>query len=161
MIRTDFRVIQGFPAPADIAPYIALLCEDTGAQLSGAYRGADAEHLLLAHGQNNQDGMFNAGPDAKLQSLNPSGTSTHELFSDGEVYPYVKRGDPLEWWQMGWGVNPEKADEVVHYAESIGWDVFQPYPHFTDHLNFRFPPQLWSTDMLMRIINLRDTLPRS
>jgi hypothetical protein len=162
----DFCIIQGHPAPVDIAPYIAILIEDTGAEVDGIYRGQDAYELLKAHGHYSQSEVYYADEETRqrqgtLRSLNAPGYSTHELRSDGEAYPYVPRGEPLEWWQLGFGVDLDHSDAVVACGKSYGWKLFHPYEIFHDHINFREPPQVWHTAVMARILSLRETLPRS
>jgi hypothetical protein len=50
----QFRVIDGCPCPASIAPYVYIVLRDAGQTASSIYRGADAAALLHAHGKSTQ-----------------------------------------------------------------------------------------------------------
>lgn len=154
----DFRVINGCPVNATIAPYIALLVHDTGATVNSLYRGQDAEGILHAHGKHSQRELYATLPRGVA---NPPGRSTHELRSDGVAYPGPV-GRQLEWWQQGIDVNDRDVARMIRAARARGWDLAQPYKAGVEfhHLNFRSRPRPKGPRTLAKLIQLRATLPR-
>lgn len=154
---SDFRVIQGCPCNALLAPYIALLVRDTGATVNSIYRGDDAAALLHRHGKHTQRELFETLPSGVA---NPPGRSTHELRSDAVSYRGPV-GRHLEPWQEGFDVNDGDVPRLIARAKHYGWELFQPYRAGVEfhHLNFRRRPVSRGT-VRARIIWLRTRLPR-
>lgn len=164
----DFRVIDGCPVPALVAPYFAVALQDA---LPGArrvspesiYRGDDARAILHAHDKHTQsevirlhkEGVPGFGP------ANPVNVSTHCLFNDGIAYPRLRRGAALEDWQVGLDVPDEFVRAVIAAAARHGWHLHQPYSSGSErhHLNFVTRPQARGT-MRARIIVVRARLPK-
>src|SRR5436309_2109520 len=93
--KPGWRTIQGRPVWSDIAPYIAILVNDTGQRVTSINRSRAAEPILNAHGLHSQAQLYDlsvhgtpqqrrdAGLDPNGGGVNPPGLSTHEKFSDG------------------------------------------------------------------------------
>lgn len=155
----SFRVVQGCPVNASIAPYIALLAQDCGARINSLYRGEDAKHLLHRHGKHSQGELYATLPRG---TANPPGRSTHELRSDGVAYP-GPIGRKLAWWQQGIDVNDRDVPRMKEAARRRGWELFQAYHAGVEfhHLNFARRPRAKGPRTLAKLIRLRATLPRS
>lgn len=168
MAKHEFRVVQGAPAPKNIAPYISIILSDAGAGVNSIYRGDDARALLNAHGHKSQAQLSDDWQHRRPGALpaNPPGFSTHELKSDGslgiwQAY-HVPRGGDLPWWGQGFDVNDSQVAAVKRAAAKHNWQVWQPYPTGSEfhHLNFRVEPKPHSLKDNLRIKRLRLTLPR-
>lgn len=163
MAKHAFRVVQGCPCPQNIAPYIAIVLNDTKAFVNSIYRGADAEKLLNAHGHMSQAQLYSGWEQRRVGFLpaNPPGFSTHELKSDGVAYPHVPRGHDLPWWCQGFDVNDSEVVRVIAAAHRYGWELWRPYSSGSElhHLNFRRQPKP-TRRTAVRIVRLRLTLPR-
>jgi len=159
---SDFRVIQGCPVNAIIAPYIWIVTNDCHATVNSIYRGEDAAGILHAHGHHTQAELYEMYLNGQGYPANPPGFSTHELRSDGHAYPRVPRGDALAWWQQGFDVNDADVANVEAQAHKRGWWLFRPYQSGSEfhHLNFETKPIPRSPQTLYRIKRLRSTLPR-
>lgn len=160
-MKHEFRVIQGCPAPKNIAPYIAIVVNDAHATLNSAYRGTDSEPILNRHGKSSQRQLWDLFQAGRGNPANPPGFSTHEQKSDGVAYPTVPRGHDLAWWQIGFDVNDSDVARVIAAARRYGWVLWQPYPGGSEfhHLNFRQEPRP-TRRTKFRIFRLRATLPR-
>jgi hypothetical protein len=154
---SNFRVIQGSPCNATLAPYIALLVKDTHAIVESIYRGEDARAILNAHGKHTQAQLFRELPRGMA---NPPGQSTHELRSDGVAYSGPV-GRPLEWWEEGFDVRDEFVRAVEARARHYGWELKQPYKVGKEfhHLNFARRPTCKGL-LRAHIIAIRAVLPR-
>lgn len=155
---SSFRVIDGCPCNATLAPYIELLRRETMATVNSIYRGEDAAAILHRHGKHTQAELYATMPAG---TCNPPGRSTHELRSDGVAYSGPV-GRQLEWWQQGFDVNDGDVKRLIRAAERHGWVLFQPYQSGTEfhHLNFRRRPISRLRDK-PRLIVIRATLPSS
>jgi hypothetical protein len=155
---SNFRVIQGCPCNAMIAPYFALLVKDTGATVNSIYRGEDAAAILHRHGKHTQAELYRTLPAG---TANPPGRSTHELKSDGVAYPRVPLGHGLEDWQEGIDVNDGDVGRMKARAAHYGWELKQPYKSGVEfhHLNFARRPTCKGL-LRVHIIQIRATLPR-
>jgi hypothetical protein len=157
-----FRLIDGCPVPASIAPYIYIVLRDAGMTAESIYRGDDARDLLHAHGKRTQR-EIHADP-ALARISNPAGQSQHELRSDG-VGNTGPVGRKLESWQVGVdsGGNDEASKQRIEtVARKHGWRVKHPYSRGVEghHWCFSHKPHPHSLRMRARIIRLRATLPR-
>jgi hypothetical protein len=161
---TDFRVIQGCPCNAMIAPYYGILVKETHATVESIYRGDDAKAILHAHGKHTQsevirlhkEGVPGFGP------ANAVSVSTHCLFNDGVAYPNIRRGAHLEDWQEGIDARDSDVRALIARAKHYGWHLRQPYDSGSEfhHLNFAVRPVPHSAAMRARIILWRTRLPR-
>lgn len=156
----SYRVINGCPVNSWLAPYLAILVEDTGAHINSLYRGDDkaAVAILHAHGHHTQRELYATMPPGVA---NPPGRSTHELRSDGVAYagPVGRR---LRWWQQGIDVNDGDVHNMIVAAARRGWALRQPYKAGIEfhHLNFARPPRPMGPATVRKIVRLRLTLPR-
>lgn len=156
-----FRVIDGCPCPATIAPYVYLVLRRAGQNASSIYRGEDAKAILHRHGKHTQAEIHAAMPAIS----NPPGLSQHELRSDGYGNPKVPRGGKLEAWQVGIdsGTDSPHDKAAVHgAAKHYGWHIRHPYRRGVEghHWCFATRPKPHSLRMRAKIIRLRATLPR-
>lgn len=161
----QFRVLQGCPCPASIAPYFALLAEDCAKHgwpvtFNSIYRGDDAAALLHAHGKRTQREIH---ADPALASIsNPPGFSSHELRSDGNPIYHTRRGLPLPEWQQGIDVNDADVSRLIATARARGWTLARPYTSGAEfhHLVFAIQPRPQGPRTMVKLIRLRATLPR-
>lgn len=166
----SFRVIQGCPVRADIAPYIAMCVDDVRAEVESIYRGDGARAILNKHGKHSQYQLYHATPAERaawgvLGTPNRPGHSTHELFSDGVAFPGVPDGQPLPWWCQGFDVNDADAQNVINAAARHGWILFRPYGSGIEYHHLCFlhrpkRPRVGSADW-RRLWRLRLTMARS
>jgi hypothetical protein len=159
--RIKFRVIDGCPVPASVAPYVYLVLRRAGHTASSIYRGEDARKLLHAHGKQTQAEIHQALPHIS----NPPGLSQHELRSDGVGTPNVPRGGHLHEWQVGVdsGTNDVTAQALTEAAaRGLGWKIRHPYRKGAEghHWQFATRPKPKGLRQRARIIRLRATLPR-
>lgn len=158
-----FRVIDGCPCPASIAPYVYLVIRGAGQDAESIFRGKEARELLHRHGKRTQ-GEIHADP--KLASIsNPEGFSQHELKSDGIGNPHVPRGGDLEEWQIGVdsGTDDQAAEARIEAsARRHGWRVRHPYKKGAEghHWCFATKPRPHGLKQRAKIVHLRATLPR-
>lgn len=154
---SDFRVIQGCPANATVAPYIFIVTHEAKATVNSIYRGADAASILHRHGKSTQAEIHQQLPAIS----NPPGRSTHELRSDGVAYQ-VPVGSHLPWWGQGFDVNDSDVDRVIRAAKKHGWHIWRPYARGVEyhHLNFMYQPKPYGITMAAKLIRVRATLPR-
>jgi hypothetical protein len=164
---THLCVVQECPVYADIGPYISLLATDAKATIDSIFRGAAGTKILNRYGKHSQPQLCDATPEQRIEwgilgTPNAAGFSTHELFSDGVAYPYIPRGEKLEWWMQGFDVNDADVDRVKLQAAEHGWELWQPYPGSDEnhHLNFKSKPSP-GPRTIDRIYSLRHSLPRS
>lgn len=164
-VKHDFRVYQGCAVPKNIAPYIAIVCDDAHAEVDSIYRGDDARQILNRHGKHTQFQLYHATPAQRrawgvLGQPNKPGRSTHEQFSDAVAYAGPV-GRSLAWWEIGFDVDAAAAGRVIAQARRHGWDLFRPYSSGAElhHLNFRKQPRP-GPRTAARIIRLRRTLKR-
>lgn len=152
-----FRVIQGCPVNATIAPYLFLLFKEARATCNSIYRGEDAKAILHRHGKSTQAEIHQQLPSIS----NPPGRSTHELRSDGVAFAGPV-GRHLDWWQQGFDVNDNDTERVIRVAKKHGWKVFRPYARGVEyhHLCFHEPPKPYGAVMRARLVAIRATLPR-
>jgi hypothetical protein len=156
-----FRLIDGCPCPAGVAPYWKLVLDRAGQSASSIYRGEDAKSLLHAHGKSTQAEIHIAFPAIS----NPAGYSQHELRSDGFGNPKVPRGGRLRPWQIGVdsGTNSE-ADKaaIAAAARHYGWHVRHPYPRGVEghHACFARRPRARGLRQWRLIRRTRRSLPR-
>lgn len=157
----QFRVVDGCPVPALVAPYVHLVLREAGQAASSIYRGEDARGLLHAHGKQTQAEIHRALPNIS----NPPGLSQHELRSDGVANPHVPRGGKLKRWQVGVdsGTDDQAAqDRITQAARRLGWHVRHPYSRGVEghHWCFATKPRPKGVRQRAKIIHLRATLPR-
>lgn len=158
-----FRIVDGCPAPASVAPYIYLVLRGAGQQAESIYRGSDAKHLLHKHGKRTQ-AEIHADP-ALAHISNEEGHSQHDLHSDGVGNPHVPDGGRLEEWQVGVdsGTNDKVSkDAITHAARRLGFKVKHPYKKGAEghHWAFATKPRPRGLKQRAQIIHLRATLPR-
>lgn len=155
-----FRVIQGSPFPASIAPYFALLVRDCRATVNSGYRGTDAAAILHKHHKSTQAELYKNLPAGVA---NPPGFSSHELYSDGNKLFGVPRGHRLPAWRCGIDVNDQDVPGMIRAARARGWVLVQPYTSGAErhHLNFARQPRPKGPQTMARLVHLRATLPRS
>lgn len=139
----SYAVVDGCPAPAELAPILARILARSGARLQSCYRGADAEALLARLGKHSQKWLYDhQGRPEQPNAANPPGRSTHELRNDGVAYPGPP-GATLEWWQCGIDVDDSHVQAFIREAAREGYTVTVTYPTSRSeyhHLNFRKPP---------------------
>lgn len=170
-----FIVVQGSPIRADIGAYVQCCLEDAypgkrHATLTSAYRGADAEHILNRHGKHSQRQLWEASPAQRaawgvLGTPNRPGHSSHELFSDGNLFFGVPDGRSLAWWQQGVDVSDPDVEAVIMAAAHKGWKLARPYPSGIEHHHLGFAerpkrPALGS-ELWRRLVRIRATYPRN
>jgi len=160
MART-FRVIDGCPVPASIAPYVHLVLRDAGQTANSIYRGEDAAALLRRHGKRTQAQIHRDLPAIS----NPPGRSTHELRSDGVAYPGPV-GRPLREWQVGVDSGTDSAADaaaIERAARGRRWKVVHPYRSGVErhHWNFAERPRPRGPRTRAKVIYLRARLPRA
>jgi hypothetical protein len=156
-----FRVIDGCPCPASVAPYVYLVLREAGHTASSIYRGDDAKAILHRHDKRTQREIHIALPAIS----NPPGFSQHELRSDGAGNPHVPGGGRLKPWQVGVdsGTNsPADQARVEAAARRLGWHVRHPYSRGVEghHWCFARRPRPKGLRQRAQIIRLRATLPR-
>lgn len=156
----EFRVVDGCPAPASIAPYIHIVTHRAGQVCASIYRGADADAILHAHGKHDQAEIHVMYPAIS----NPAGRSTHELRSDGVAFAGPV-GRHLEEWQVGvdsGGDDQASKDAIVAAAAYYGWKVFHPYARGVEghHWCFREQPHPNNHFSAHHISVIRAALPR-
>lgn len=158
----SFRVINGCPCPANIAPYMSIVLTDAKAHANSIYRGTDAAALLHKYGHSTQAELYTLYQTGRGNPANPPGFSTHELKSDGAAFPAFPRGADLPWWCQGIDVDDALVERCIAAAKSHGWTMWQPYPAGSEyhHLCFRQQPRP-GLRTAARIVRLRATLPRS
>lgn len=157
---SKFRVIDGCPCPASIAPYVARILKRAGQDANSIYRGEDARALLHRHGKHTQAEIWSAAP---LGVANPPGRSTHELRSDGVAYA-GPIGRKLQDWQVGVdsGSNtPAAARAIERAARFYGWKVRHPYSAGVElhHWNFVQRPRPKNPRQLLNLVRERRALP--
>jgi hypothetical protein len=148
--RPKWLVIDGCPAPYDVAPYIYLILRRAGQSASSIYRGDDpaARPILHRHGKHTQREMENASPAQRAEwgitgTPNPAGRSMHELRSDG----VAKRGPVgrhLEEWEVGVdsGVNNDiTRQQLRRAAQHYGLEIYFPYDSVVEYHHWGFHRQ--------------------
>lgn len=150
---TSYRVIDGCPVPASVAPYVYLVLRRAGHTASSIYRGADARELLHRHGKRTQAEIHRDMPAIS----NPPGLSQHEL-RDGA-------GRPLEEWQIGVdsGTDSSADKRAINAAAAhYGWATHHPYSRGVEghHWQFKRRPRPRGIKQRAQIIRLRATLPK-
>jgi hypothetical protein len=156
-----FRVIDGCPCPASIAPYVHIVLREAGQIASSIYRGEDAAALLHAHGKHTQAEVHQMLPGIS----NPPGRSQHELRSDGvgNLGPVGRR---LEEWQIGVDSGTDDAAakaRVEAAARKHTFTIRHPYTRGVEghHWCFAVRPRPRNLRQRARIIALRAILARS
>lgn len=157
----QFRIVDGCPCPASVAPYIYMVLREAGQTASSIYRGDDAATLLHRYGKHTQAEIHRLMPAIS----NPAGFSQHELRSDGAGNLRVPRGGRLEEWQVGvdsGGDGDAAKAAIEHAARRLGWYARHPYPRGVEghHWCFGRQPKPTSLKQRAKIIRLRATLPR-
>jgi hypothetical protein len=157
-----FRVIDGCPCPASIAPYVYLVLRRTGRSASSIYRGEDARAILHRHGHKTQREIFDTSPPGVA---NPPGQSMHELRSDGRAKTGPV-GRHLEEWEIGVdsGTNSSHDKRAINAAAAhYGWTTYHPYRAGVEghHWGFRHQPKPHGLKQRAQIIALRARLPRT
>lgn len=162
-MASHWRVIDGCPAPRDVAPYIYLVLRRAGQTANSIYRGPGktARAILHRHGKHTQAELYATDPTL----ANPPGFSQHELRSDGRANPRVPAGGKLEDWQVGVDSGSDsKHDQrkVEKAARHYGWHVHHPYTRGVEghHWCFVTQPHPHSKWMRLKIIAVRAALPR-
>jgi hypothetical protein len=151
---TRFRVIDGCPVPASIAPYVYIVLRDAGHTASSIYRGDDARAILHRHGKRTQAEIHRDMPAIS----NPPGRSQHELRNEN--------GQPLAEWQIGVdsGTDSSRDKRAINAAAARnGWATHHPYKRGVEghHWQFLRRPKPRDLKQRARIIRLRATLPRT
>ncbi len=156
-----FRVIDGCPCPASIAPYVARILKRAGQDANSIYRGEDARELLHRHGKRTQRELYR---DLPRGVANPPGRSSHELRSDGAAFAGPV-GRKLQEWQIGVdsGSNTRAAARAIEWAaRSYGWEVRHPYSAGVElhHWNFVRRPRPRNPRQLYNLVRERAALPK-
>jgi hypothetical protein len=157
----QFRVVDGCPAPASIAPYIHLVLRQAGQTASSIYRGSDADAILHAHGKHDQAEIHRMYPTIS----NPPGRSQHELRSDGVGNPGPV-GRELQEWEVGvdsGGDDQASKLAVTRAAQHFGWTIRHPYSRGVEFHHWCFARQPRArrfSKTWWRIVHLRATLPK-
>lgn len=158
----EFRVIDGCPCPASIAPYVYLVLRHARQTAQSIYRGGDAKALLHANGKHTQR-EIHADPRYAAIS-NPAGRSMHELRSDGSAKPGPV-GRHLEEWEVGIdsGSDDVRAKRAIEdAAHHYGWTAYHPYTRGVEghHWGFKMQPHPNGHVSAEQISKIRATLPR-
>lgn len=161
-----WRVLQGCPCPASIAPYFALLAEDCRKHghrvtFNSINRSDAAAPILHRYGKRTQREIH---ADPALAAIsNPPGFSSHELRSDGNAIYHTARGLPLPEWQQGIDVNDQDVGPMIAAARARGWTLARPYSSGAEfhHLVFARQPRPQGPRTRAKLVRLRLTLPRS
>lgn len=153
-----FRIIDGCPCPASVAPYVYVVLRGVRQQANSIYRGEDAAGLLHRHGKMTQAEIHRRYPTIS----NPPGRSSHELRSDGVCRPGPV-GRRLEEWQVGIDSGTDsQADRlaVEREARKHGWVVEHPYQRSVEahHWQFRSKPRPRNLAQRARLIAIRARL---
>ncbi len=161
-----WRVLQGCPCPASIAPYFALLDEDCRRHghpvtFNSINRSDAAASILHRHGKHTQR-EIHAAPNTAAIS-NPPGFSSHELRSDGNQIYRTPRGQAIPEWMQGIDVNDQDVGPMINAARARGWVLARPYTSGAEyhHLVFARKPRPKGPKTMAKLIHLRATLPRS
>lgn len=157
-----FRVIDGCPVPAGIAPYVFLVLRHAGQTPASIYRGEDARAILHRHGKSTQAEIHRQLPAIS----NPPGFSQHELRSDGVGNPHVRRGGKLRPWQIGVdsGTDSVASKRAVYLAaRRLGWHIRHPYSRGVEahHWCFATRPHPHGLKQWREIRHIRKSLPRT
>lgn len=155
-----FRVIDGSPCPASVAPYVYLVLRQAGQTASSIYRGEDAKALLHRHGKHTQAEIHATMPAIS----NPAGRSMHELRSDGAAKA-GPIGRPLEQWEVGidsGGNDTASKAAIERAAAHFGWQAYHPYARGVEghHWGFLRQPRPRGLKQRAQIIAIRARLPR-
>lgn len=158
--KRKFRVIDGCPCPASIAPYVYIVLEGAKQDANSIYRGEDAKSILHRHGKHTQEEIHRMFPAIS----NPAGRSQHELKSDG-VGNAGPVGRNLAEWQIGVDSGGDDHDSKMAINRSAarnGWKTRHPYKRGVEghHWCFALRPRPKNLKQRARIIKLRATLPR-
>lgn len=157
-----FRVIDGCPCPASIAPYVALVLRGANQKASSIFRGNAAKAILHRHGKHTQAEIHRDPKTAAIS--NPEGESQHDLHSDASGNPGPV-GRKLEEWEIGVdsGANNHKSKMAINRsAARHGWVTRHPYLKGVEghHWCFKRRPRPKGLKQRLQIIHLRATLPR-
>jgi hypothetical protein len=155
-----FRIVDGCPCPASVAPQVYMVLRRAGMTASSIYRGSDAATLLHRHGKRTQAEIHRDMPTIS----NPEGESQHDLHSDGNA----NAGPPgrrLHQWEIGIdsGLNDGASKARVEAAaQHFGWVVKHPYSRGVEghHWCFAREPKPRNLRQKLYIARLRLTLPR-
>lgn len=162
MAKPRYLIVDGCPAPYEVAAQIHMTLRRAGQAASSIYRGSDAKALLHAHGKMDQAEIH---ADPRYANIsNPEGQSEHDLHSDG-VGNRGPIGRRLAPWQVGVdsGTDDQASkNRVTSAARSYGWAVKHPYTRGVEghHWCFQSPPRPRNPWQRIRIAFWRRTLPR-
>ena len=156
MAKPKYLIVDGCPAPYDVAPYIYLVLRRAGQTASSIYRGDDAAALLHRHGKHTQREIHTAPATAAIS--NPPGHSSHELFTDDGQHRLPR-------WKVGIDSGGNgRADKlrINNAAKHYGWKTEHPYKRGVEghHWNFAEQPRAKGLRMRLLIIRTRARLPR-
>lgn len=166
-----FRVIDGCPCPASIAPYWARILKRAGVAAESIYRGDDpaARVILNRHGKHTQRQLWSASPAQRRAwgvtgTPNRPGTGTHELLSDGRARK-GPAGRKLAEWQQPADAGPNTPGNVKlieQAARHEGWPVEFPYPSGDEmhHGQFVTRPRPKNPLQFLHIVRERAALPK-
>jgi hypothetical protein len=142
-----YKLIDGKPVPAKLAPAMLAARREAEATLTSCLRNQSAVSWARRQGASlsSQEELYNgfiAGRPG-FNPANPPGRSTHELRNDGVAYRgWV--GMPLRYWQVGqdWS-NGATAAAVVRAYKKLGFTASITYPgnpRELHHVNLRKAP---------------------
>lgn len=131
MATPKYLLVDGCPAPYDVAPYIYLVLRGAGQTASSIYRGSDpaALPLLRRYGKHTQAEIHKQYPTIS----NPEGYSQHDLHDDS--------GRPIDDDFVGVdsGTNDAVAkNKITNSARKRGLRVHHPYPRGVEGHHWQF-----------------------
>lgn len=158
-----FRVIDGCPCPASIAPYTDRVLKRADTPASSVYRGDDpaARPILHAHGKHTQREIANASA-AQRRAWGVTGTPNAPGNSEHELRRNFK---PIPEWQQGVdsGPNTNANRARVHAAaKHYGWTIVFPYDSVVEYHHWRFAkrPRPKNPLQFLHIVRERAALPK-
>lgn len=117
-----YAVIDGCPAPPQLALFLELLKQDVpGLTYNSIYRGDDAASILHAHGKHTQRELYASMPGG----VNPPDRGTHVLLGDGTVGKLHEKLDPM---RCGIDVDDTLVKKLIAAGRRRGITFAQPYP---------------------------------
>jgi hypothetical protein len=140
----QLAVLDRCAVPRRLKPVLWVIKRRSGCTFESLYRGQDAAKLLARFGKHTQAYLYEHQNEPGFNPANPPGFSTHELFNDGMVYPRLRRGAKLEYWQLGIDVDDQDVEDAIAAAAHYGWHLRRPYSSGSEqhHLNFTKKPVL-------------------
>lgn len=158
-----FKVVDGCPCPASIAPYVARVLKRAGTPASSIYRGDDpaARRILNARGKHTQRQLKEASP-AQRRAWGVTGEPNAPGFSEHELRD--RSGRPTPEWRQGVdsGPNTDANRRRVRYAARFyGWEVVFPYDSVVEYHHWRFAkrPRPKNPRQLLNLVRERRALP--